>query len=250
METWGEQILARTDMKSQKQHVVRNAIYEAAIELFAARGFDETTVEEVAQAAGVSRRSLFRYFPSKDDLLAQSVMNYKHVLILAIESCPPGTSPLKVLRNAVSAGANHTGSAPLTRSAIEIASRSTSARQAQQSRMMELADDIASAFARVLRITQKSDSRPLLYANLTIVILNVAIQSWFNGKHESIPAAAEQELYETMRTFSEDRELLTPIGLHGREHPPIPTHDKQTPLRKTTVKIPRKSSSVAKQRQR
>jgi len=40
------------------------------------RASDETTVEEVAQGAGVSRASFFRYFSSKDDLLAQNVLKY------------------------------------------------------------------------------------------------------------------------------------------------------------------------------
>ena len=229
-------------MKGQKQHLVRNAIYQAAVELFAERGFDETTVEEVAQAAGVSRRSLFRYFSSKDDLLAHSVMNYEHVLLKAIESCAPGTSPLRLIRAAVEAGAQHTNSEPLTRTVIDLAYQSASAMKAQQSRMIDLAESLAGALARTLRISQKSDARPRLYANLIVVILNVAIQSWFEGKHEDIPLAAEQELYETIRVFSEERDVLDTRESHDKTYSSAP-RGRQASISKASGKTPRKSSS-------
>lgn len=44
------------------------AIEAAAFQLFAERGFDETTVDDIAEAAGIGRRTLFRYFPSKYDI--------------------------------------------------------------------------------------------------------------------------------------------------------------------------------------
>ena len=44
------------------------AIEAAAFHLFATKGFDETTSDEIAEAAGIGRRTLFRYFPSKNDI--------------------------------------------------------------------------------------------------------------------------------------------------------------------------------------
>lgn len=206
----------------RKKKRVREAIFEAAITLFAQQGFDQTTVEEVAQAAGVSRRSMFRYFPTKNDLLAQSVMNYEQILLDAIEACGPGASAVSLIRAGVFAGAEHTGSQHATRTVIEISVSSLSARQAQQSRMVDVADSLEKAFARSLRITQKNDSRPRLYAHLTLTILNVAIVSWFQGQHESIPAAAEQELFETMRAFSGQHPSDNPGAAAGT--PPATAH--------------------------
>ncbi len=62
-------------MRSETQHRVGRRrsttwdhISNVAIELFAARGFDEVSVDDVAEAAGIARRTLFRYYPSKNAL--------------------------------------------------------------------------------------------------------------------------------------------------------------------------------------
>ena len=90
------------DQSSNPQaSVCCDAIFDAAIELFGMKGFDETTVEEVAQAAGVSRASFFRYFSSKDDLLAQNVIKYGAALTAAIKASPPSFTPLEIMRETV-----------------------------------------------------------------------------------------------------------------------------------------------------
>lgn len=55
-------------LREQTRAVVRSLIAQTAMAVFAEKGYDETTVEEVAAAAGVSRRTLFNYFKSKEDL--------------------------------------------------------------------------------------------------------------------------------------------------------------------------------------
>jgi TetR/AcrR family transcriptional regulator, regulator of mycofactocin system len=55
--------MSRFSQQSSVEHIERTAL-----EVFAQRGFEETTVNEIAAAAGISRRSFFRYFPSKNDI--------------------------------------------------------------------------------------------------------------------------------------------------------------------------------------
>jgi AcrR family transcriptional regulator len=53
----------------RRHEQTRAAIADVAVALFAERGFSETTMDDVADAAGVSRRTAYRHFPSKDDLV-------------------------------------------------------------------------------------------------------------------------------------------------------------------------------------
>ena len=83
--------MTRVKLQARKQQVVREAIHDAAIGLFAVNGFDQTTVDEVAEAAGISRRSFFHYFVSKYDLLAQDTVKYGAALVEAVKEGGEGT---------------------------------------------------------------------------------------------------------------------------------------------------------------
>jgi AcrR family transcriptional regulator len=184
--------LTKSSLRARKQQFVRDAIYHSAIDLFAGKGFDETTVEEVAQAAGVSRASFFRYFSSKDDLLAQSVIRYGEALKAAIKASPPSSTPLEIMHETVLAVAKETASSPHTRQVIEIALRSAAARQAHMSRMVEVESEVAAAFAERTGSLSKDEIEPRLLAIMTLSAMNVAVMSWHRGGSQELSAAVEK----------------------------------------------------------
>lgn len=60
---------AQSTLRARKQADTREALHTGALTLFAAQGFEGTTVDQLAAAAGVSRRTFFRYFESKEAVL-------------------------------------------------------------------------------------------------------------------------------------------------------------------------------------
>lgn len=184
--------MTKSSLRIRKHQLVRDAIFDAAIELFEVKGFDETTVEEVAQAAGVSRASFFRYFSSKDDLLAQNVIKYGDALTAAIKASPPSFTPLEIMRETVLAVAKETANSPHTRQVIDISLRSGAAAQAHMSRMREVEGSVATAFAERIGSSSKDEIEPRLLAIMTLSAMNVAVMAWHRGDFQELSAAVEQ----------------------------------------------------------
>jgi len=63
--------MVRGDRSPRDEHAdrTRNALLEAALNLFSANGYDDTTTDQIAECAGVSPRTFFRYFPTKESVL-------------------------------------------------------------------------------------------------------------------------------------------------------------------------------------
>src|SRR5687767_11738816 len=59
----------RPSLAQRNRERARDEVARVAVRLFDRRGFDAVSVDEIARRAGVSRRTLFRYFPSKEDLV-------------------------------------------------------------------------------------------------------------------------------------------------------------------------------------
>ena len=88
-------------LRARKQTWTRDAIWDAAIDLFAEKGFDEVTIDEIAASARVARRSFFRYFASKNDLMARPIADVTAGIAKALESCPTSASPGQTLDHVV-----------------------------------------------------------------------------------------------------------------------------------------------------
>ena len=85
-------------LRESKKLRTRQEIADQAMQLFATRGFDHVTVAEVAAAAGVSDKTVFNYFPTKEDLFYDEVPKREAALVEAISRREPGESILAALR--------------------------------------------------------------------------------------------------------------------------------------------------------
>jgi AcrR family transcriptional regulator len=81
-----------TDLRERKKQRTRQLITETARRLFEERGFEAVTVDEVANEAEVSRKTVFNYFPTKEDLFYSGFEAYQEHLLAAVRDREPGAS--------------------------------------------------------------------------------------------------------------------------------------------------------------
>jgi AcrR family transcriptional regulator len=79
---------ATTSLRERTRRAVRAELMEVGMALFARQGYEATTVEEVAQAAGMSKSSFFRYFPTKEDLVLDNLEHIGEELAEALAARP------------------------------------------------------------------------------------------------------------------------------------------------------------------
>ena len=87
-------------LRERKKRQTREAIAQAAMALFVEHGFDAVTVADVARAADVSEKTVFNYFPAKEDLVLLGGEERRAALIEAIRTRPAGASIVEPFRAA------------------------------------------------------------------------------------------------------------------------------------------------------
>lgn len=92
--------LAAVPRRERKKQQTRDALLRAALELFNAKGYEQTAVREITDAVDVSERTFFRYFASKEDLAVSFVRDAADVMVEALAARPPQEEPLVALRQA------------------------------------------------------------------------------------------------------------------------------------------------------
>src|SRR3954453_10198728 len=75
----------------------RGRLQQAALELFAERGFDQTTVEDIATRAGVTKRTFFRHYADKREVLFGGGDAFQQLFLDGIATAPPSASPLEAV---------------------------------------------------------------------------------------------------------------------------------------------------------
>lgn len=88
-------------LRELKKRETKKRITERGIALFLKQGIDQTTLDEIAAAAGISRRTFFYYFKSKDEILLSMLSGMGEMLTNAVRKAPDQSTPMIAARDAV-----------------------------------------------------------------------------------------------------------------------------------------------------
>jgi AcrR family transcriptional regulator len=194
---------ASASLKVRKKQVVRDALSAAAEELFLSQGFEETTVEQIALTAGVSRRTFFRYYESKEDVMVERSDRLGELLLDEIAARPLDEPPLLAIRNAlVPAVEAGLAERDLVRYIIRLLRETSALRRAMMERRNRLEERIAALMARRLG-TAIDDNTPMLLAFVTRALHDTAFNAWYDHETDDI-ADLVDDLVSRLCTIVED----------------------------------------------
>jgi AcrR family transcriptional regulator len=150
-----------TGLRERKKRETREALTRTALELFAERGYDETTLAEIAEAAGVSTRTIFAYFPSKEDILFANTQAMCDALGTALADRPAGTDALTALRDFILASAHQ--KTALDQKLGQLIARDATLASHKRARISQLQEALSAAIADDLGVGP-DDLRPQVAA--------------------------------------------------------------------------------------
>jgi AcrR family transcriptional regulator len=154
---------------------------KAALELFAERGYEQTTVAEIAQRAGLTKRTFFRYFADKREVLFGAGTEFQDLITAAAAAAPPDAAPLE----AVAAGLVAAGAMLEERRAFARQRQAVIAAnpELQERELMKL-DSVTQALTATLRDRGAGELEASLAAGAGLSAFHIAFQRWVHGLDE------------------------------------------------------------------
>lgn len=190
----------RPGLRERKKQQTRDAITSAALRLFAERGYDQTTLAEIAEAADVSPRTIFGYFEGKEDILLCEESDYLEVLKQKLDGRPPGTTTFDAIRDFFSSVGPPDASAMLRK---QIIAANPSLLMRMRARYAEVEPLLAESVAQDLD-ADPDDIRPRLVAASMMAGFSAVRDQLFKAASAGSPALRE----EGMRIFDQVLEFM------------------------------------------
>lgn len=155
----------------------RGRLEEAALALYGERGFEQTTVEEIAKRAGLTERTFFRYFADKREVLFWGAGSLQEFLVGTLASAPDSAAPI----DAVAAALEAAGALLQERREFSLKRQAVIAANTglQERELIKLAS-LASAMAEALRRRGVGDPAAGLTAEAGIAVFRIAFERWIN----------------------------------------------------------------------
>lgn len=180
-------------LQERKQEFVRGELASAAWVLFARKGYEDTTVTEIAEAAGVSRRTFFRYYSSKEDVLTETSDDFAEAMLAAMEQRPASEPPLVAIRNAmIPVLEEQLANVERSRAIIRLLRESPTLRRAMLDRHARMEERLGVQLADRLGTDLAADSTPTLAAFLARAMIDTAFNVWYDHERDDVAALVDE----------------------------------------------------------
>jgi AcrR family transcriptional regulator len=160
----------------------RARLQEAALALYSERGYEETTVAEIAERAGLTKRTFFRYFADKREVLFWGSELLEQQMVAAIEAAPASASALGMIGAALDAAAARFEE---VREFAGLRHRIIASSPELQERELIKAASLAAAMARALRARGLADTAANLAALTGTTVMHVAFEQWISDPDQT-----------------------------------------------------------------
>jgi AcrR family transcriptional regulator len=162
---------------------------QAALQLFAERGFEQTTVEDIAKRAGLTKRTFFRHFSDKREVLFGGEEDLKELFVSSLAAAPASAAPIDAIAVSLeAAGAELQGRAEFAQERQLVIAANA---ELQERELIKLAS-IAAALADTLRQRGVDEPAATLTAEAAIAVFRTAFERW-------VAAADQRDLPELIR---------------------------------------------------
>ncbi|MES9538313.1 TetR family transcriptional regulator [Actinomadura sp. NPDC000600] len=177
----------------------RGRLEEAALDLYGERGYEKTTVAEIAARAGLTERTFFRHYADKREVLFAGSSLLQDVLTKAVADAPDGASPLDATAAALDAvSAIFAGRRAHARRRQAVINANTELRERELIKLATLASTLADA----LRRRGVPDPTAPLTAETGIAVFKVAFDRWLTTPTDQELAEILRESLATLKTVT------------------------------------------------
>jgi AcrR family transcriptional regulator len=186
---------AEPGRRERRRNEIRERIFGAALRLFAERGYTETTVEDITEAADVGKGTFFNYFPTKEHVLATYGDERVATVERALEKARAGKGPvLEVLRDLATSVAGQSSASPALLRSIFAANLSNAPIRSEfQKRMQRARHLMAELFVLAQdRGEVRRDRSAANMARMTHIIFMGVTIAWAVNPDSSLQKSAEE----------------------------------------------------------
>ncbi|MFF4160271.1 TetR family transcriptional regulator [Streptomyces sp. NPDC001678] len=186
-------------MAQRKRQLVADELTEAALQLLALKGFDTVTIDEIAATAGVSKRTFFRYFASKEDVVVQFLADMGTDMRTELAARPAEEPPSVALRHAVwvamaacADDADHSGRALRV---VQLILRTPALYARFLERQAQWRTDLAAELAHRRQLSPATGLYPLMAAGMALTAFDVVLHRWSDSDGAEDPAGLIDEAF-------------------------------------------------------